>query len=167
MQALGRDTGEFQFSSFDHRCYPYNTKLVLKKQSKDQNPHQLSKGNSHSELFTREAFFSNYPRHVTLNYINQCNQPSQLTGFNVRYSISVIDLMPFESGTTSSSISSSGGKPRVCPSSHWSVTPQLIAYLIVCSMYPLSVIRSGCTVNILRRAGKVSKTECKSKVQFK
>lgn len=41
------------------------------------------------------------------------HQIVELTGTNVRYCFSVIDIMPLVSGTMSPSISSLGGKPRI------------------------------------------------------
>lgn len=62
-----------------------------------------------------------------------CECWDQLASCIVRYSLSVIDLMPLISGDTSSSSSSLGGKPRVRAVAHWSMTPQSMAYLIECS----------------------------------
>ena len=89
--------------------------------------------------------------------INWRTEFDQLTGSGCsgRYSLSVIDLMPFGSGSTFSSIPSLGGKPTVRANRHWSITPQLMAYLTDCSKYPMSVIRCGWTVNILMRAAKM------------
>lgn len=58
-------------------------------------------------------------------------QHCELTDSTVRYSLSVIDLISFGSEDMSP-CSPLGGKPRTRPSIHWSMTPQLTAYLIIC-----------------------------------
>lgn len=109
--------------------------------------------------FTVEKKFPTCQRPLTHKLSESMWPTNQLTGAKVRYSFSVIDLMPFGSGSTSSSMSSLGGKPRVRPSSHWSMTPQSIAYLIARSKYSLSVMRCGWTVNILIRPESMIQTE--------
>lgn len=103
----------------------------------------------HSVFYTRDEDF-HCEKHWLQNWYYSLADPTA-----VRYSVSEIDLMPFGSGIMSSSISSHGGKPRTRPNIHWSITPQSIPYFMECSRYPLSVNKSGWTVNIRMRAAKI------------